>query len=66
MGLAMKKLLPNEVARILDVSHDTVRRWADKGWLRPHVLPSGYRRFDPDDVERLRRRIHGPKERVNA
>lgn len=53
----MQALKPKEVAEILDVSHDTVRRWALRGWLRPHVLPSGFRRYDREDVERLRRQI---------
>ena len=40
----------NQVARTFEVSPDTVRRWADKGILRSHRLPSGERRFRREDV----------------
>ena len=40
----------NQVARTFEVSPDTVRRWADKGILRSHRLPSGGRRFRLEDV----------------
>ena len=40
----------NQVARTFEVSPDTVRRWADKGILRSHTLPSGERRFRREDV----------------
>ena len=40
----------NQVARTFEVSPDTVRRWADKGILRSHRLPSGERRFRLEDV----------------
>ena len=40
----------NQVARTFEVSPDTVRRWADKGILRSHRLPSGERRFRQEDV----------------
>ena len=41
------------------VSLKTVQRYADKGRLRvARVLPSGYRQFDPADVEALRAQIY--------
>ena len=43
-------LIINQVARTLEVFPDTVRRWADKGILRSHRLPSGERRFRREDV----------------
>ena len=47
----------SEAARRLGVADKTLRSWADKG-LVPHVrLPSGYRRFDPADIERLQREM---------
>ena len=39
-----------EAARALQVSVDTIRRWADSGKLRVVVLPSGHRRFYAEDV----------------
>ena len=43
-------LIINDVDRTFEVSPDTVRRWADKGILRSHRLPSGERRFRREDV----------------
>jgi excisionase family DNA binding protein len=44
----------SEAARRIGVSAKTLRSWADKG-LVPHVrLPSGYRRFTPEQVEQVR------------
>lgn len=43
----------SEAADRLGVHQKTLRSWADKG-LVPYVkLPSGYRRFDPDEVDRM-------------
>jgi excisionase family DNA binding protein len=54
-GEGVKMLTISEAARRLGVSAKTLRVWADKG-LVPHVrLPSGYRRFTPDQVEETRR-----------
>ncbi len=46
----MRTLAVAEVADILGISCDTVRRLADGGELPCHRLPSGYRRFDAGDV----------------
>lgn len=44
----------SEAARRLGVHQNTLRTWADAGKV-PHVLlPSGYRRFRPADIERMR------------
>jgi len=51
----MRSLNVSEVADLLGVSADTIRRLADKGHLPCHRLPSGYRRFDPGDVLRFQR-----------
>ena len=49
-----KEMAPGEVAARLRVSPKTVQRWEKTGELVPvQVLPSGYRRYDPADVERL-------------
>ncbi len=50
-----KPLNVRETARLLGVHENTVRKWADNGTLRCHRLPgSGFRRFDPAEVERVR------------
>jgi excisionase family DNA binding protein len=48
-------LLPiSQAARLLRVHPQTLRAWADKG-LVPYVrLPSGQRRFDQQQLERVR------------
>lgn len=49
-----------ETAKRLGVHENTVRNWADRGVLRPMRLPhSGFRRFDPEEVERLAREMRG-------
>jgi excisionase family DNA binding protein len=46
-------LLTNEVARILDVSPDTVRLWERVGRLPALKTPGGVRLFAQRDVEQL-------------
>lgn len=47
-----------ETARILGVSEATVRNWSNRGVLRAGRLPgSGFRRFDRDQVERMRQEM---------
>jgi DNA-binding transcriptional MerR regulator len=53
-GLAVKLIGTCEAARILGVHRNTIRHWAENGILRARVLPTGARRFDPGEVERLR------------
>lgn len=57
--MATKTLLTvRETARLLGVHENTVRNWQEKGILRAARLPaSGYRRFDQDEVERIRAEI---------
>jgi len=43
-----------QVARTLGVHENTVRRWEERGLLRAVRLPSGVRRFRPEDVEAVR------------
>ena len=45
-----------QVARTLGVHENTVRRWEERSLLRAVRLPSGVRRFRPDDVEAVRAR----------
>lgn len=54
--MATRELLNvRETARALGVHENTIRNWETRGILRAVHLPgSGYRRFAPQDVERLR------------
>jgi hypothetical protein len=47
-----------ETAHTLGVHENTVRRWANAGLLRVVTLPTGVRRFRPDDVAKLRRSMY--------
>jgi excisionase family DNA binding protein len=42
-----------EAARRLGIHPQTLRAWADKGYVEHIRMPSGYRRFDPAVIERL-------------
>jgi putative resolvase len=44
----------SEAARRIGVHPNTLRSWADKGLISHVKLPSGYRRFRPEDIEELR------------
>ena len=46
-------LLISDAAEILGVSDQTIRRWITKGYIKCITLPSGHRRFDRKEVERL-------------
>jgi len=46
-------LLVSQVARLLDVSAQTVRELSDRGVLRAERTPLGVRVFRREDVERL-------------
>jgi excisionase family DNA binding protein len=52
--VAVYSLSSRDAAEVLGVSEDTIRRLADRGFLSFLRLPSGYRRFAPEDVARLR------------
>jgi hypothetical protein len=54
--MTTKELLNvRDTARMLGVHENTVRNWETRGLLRAVHLPgSGFRRFAPQDVERLR------------
>lgn len=43
-----------EAARLLGVSVDTIRRWSDAGRLPVVVLPSGHRRYQAEDIRKIR------------
>lgn len=47
-----------QAARALGVSENTIRRWEQRGLLRAVKLPSGVRRFRPEDIEAARKRMY--------
>lgn len=49
----MRELRLGQVAELLDVSADTVRRWCDDGRISTRRSPGGQRLLDGADVARL-------------
>jgi excisionase family DNA binding protein len=47
-------LTVSQAAARLGVHQDTLRAWADKGLVPVIRTPTGYRRFDPGEIERVR------------
>ena len=43
-----------QAANGLGVHENTLRRWEEKGLIRAVRLPSGVRRFRPEDIEKIR------------
>ena len=52
--MAGRLLTVAQVADQLGVHVNTVRRWADQGYIEHVKLPSGYRRFTQEAVDRFR------------
>ena len=46
-------LTPGEVAEIFGVSYLTLKRWSDRGLIEYVMLPSGFRRYRVEEVERI-------------
>ena len=46
-----------QAAHALGVHENTIRRWEERGLLHAVRLPSGVRRFRPEDIERMREQI---------
>ncbi len=53
MAEKRRLLTISEAADRLGVNQKTLRAWADKGLVAHIKTPTGYRRFDPVDIERL-------------
>ncbi len=53
MAEKRRLLTISEAADRLGVNQKTLRAWADKGLVAHIKTPTGYRRFDPADIERL-------------
>jgi DNA-binding transcriptional MerR regulator len=51
MGQMLKT---SQVALMLHVSERTVRRWADNKIIKAKVLPSGHRRFDEKEINKIK------------
>jgi excisionase family DNA binding protein len=46
-----------QAAQTLGVHENTIRRWEAQGLLQAVRLPSGVRRFRPEDIEHLREQM---------
>jgi len=49
-------LTTGQTAAILQVSSETIRRWAKQGLLKSYRLPSGQLRIDSHNIETLRKK----------
>ena len=59
--MTQRKLLTiSQAADRLGVHANTLRGWADRGLVPVIMLPSGYRRFDPEAIEAERRKMGLP------
>jgi excisionase family DNA binding protein len=47
-----------DAAEALGVHENTLRRWEKAGLVRAVKLPSGVRRFRPEDIDRLRKEMY--------
>jgi excisionase family DNA binding protein len=55
----MKLLGVREAAEQLGVHENTLRRWEQAGLIRAVKLPTGVRRFQPEEVQRVRDEMLG-------
>ncbi len=54
-----KYLTVSDVAKLIDVSPDTIRRWGKKGLIKSIRSKHNYRLFNIDEVKRLNNKING-------
>ena len=54
MAEQVKALNTSQVARMLGVSRQTIRKWAEDGLIPHRRLLNGQLRYDPAEIERLR------------
>lgn len=53
-----QKLIPiTKAAQMIGVHPNTLRSWADRGLVDVVRLPSGYRRFTQEEIDRIRREM---------
>ena len=57
----MKLLTISEAARELGVHPNTLRGWVDRGLVPAVRLPSGHRRFEPEQIERIKQDMYEGK-----
>lgn len=62
--MAMPLMQVRQAARGLGVHENTLRRWEERGLIRAVHLPSGVRRFRPEDVEALRTQMYSGFPRI--
>ena len=62
MDKSPRLLTIQQEAERLGVHQNTLRNWADKGLVPVVKLPSGYRRFRPEEIEQVRRTMGLTKE----
>jgi excisionase family DNA binding protein len=62
----MKLLGVREAAEQLGVHENTLRRWEQAGLIRAVRLPTGVRRFQPEEVFRVRDEMLGASEPSGA
>lgn len=55
----MKLMGVREAAQRLGVHENTLRRWEKAGLIRAVKLPTGVRRFRPEEVEKVRAAMDG-------
>jgi putative resolvase len=58
----------SEAAKRLGIHQNTLRQWADQGRVKHIKLLSGVRRFESDEIERVRREMgyDAPAGQANA
>jgi excisionase family DNA binding protein len=49
-----KLLTPKETAKIFGVTTTALRQWVKKGKLKATMTPGGQRRYDVDDINKLK------------
>lgn len=52
-------LTVSDVAKLIDVSPDTIRRWSKKGLIKSTRSKQNYRLFNVDEVKRLNNKLNG-------
>lgn len=53
----MSLMTVRAAARGLGVHENTIRRWEEKGLIKAVRLPTGVRRFRPEDIAAVRRQM---------